>query len=146
VANGRLDWASRRVEYGFDSVALSPDGRALATAGRDSMVRVWNAKAGKEIRTLAAHAGPVRDVAFTSNGKILASRGTDGSIKLWDTASGKALRSIRADHGSELSGRARQTIAVDGKVRKRKTLAKKRLEKVERRETTIVSCHESVTL
>ena len=43
-----------------NSVAFSPDGERLASAGGDGAVKVWNSRTGKVIQTLAnAHAGSV---------------------------------------------------------------------------------------
>ena len=58
---------------GIAGLDFSPDGKVLASAGKDSSIHLWNVKAGKLERTLADHTGPVFDVAFTSDGKLLAS-------------------------------------------------------------------------
>src|SRR5690349_6808631 len=52
-------------------VALSPDGKILATAGFDNVVKLWDLSAGmpKEIRALTGHTGPVYCVAFSPDGK-----------------------------------------------------------------------------
>ena len=41
------------------SVAFSPDGQRLASAGRRSTVKVWDAATGQEICTLKGHTGLV---------------------------------------------------------------------------------------
>ena len=40
-----------------NSVAFSPDGERLASAGGDGAVKVWNSRTGKVIQTLDAHTG-----------------------------------------------------------------------------------------
>jgi WD40 repeat protein/serine/threonine protein kinase len=71
-------------------LALSPDGKSVATAGNDETVKVWDVATGHRINSLEpTHAGPPRCVAYRSDGKLLASGGVDGTIKLWDTGSWK---------------------------------------------------------
>jgi mono/diheme cytochrome c family protein/sugar lactone lactonase YvrE len=71
------------------SVALSPDGKILATGSYDQKIKLWNAESGEEIRTLSGHNGCVYDLAFRPDGKILASASADRAVKLWDVASGE---------------------------------------------------------
>ena len=68
------------------SVAFSPDGRTLASGGRDEMVRVWDAVTGERKRTLTEHVGLrnwVNSVAFSPDGGVLASGSDSGIICVW---------------------------------------------------------------
>jgi WD40 repeat protein len=81
-----------------ESVAFSPDGRHLASAGQDGTVRLWEASSGKEVLTLQGHTSAVSCVAFSPDGRRLASAG-DGTVRLWEVASGKELFSLQGNTG-----------------------------------------------
>jgi WD40 repeat protein len=76
-------------------LAFSPDGKLLATAGFDNVVKLWEWPSGKEVRTLSGHTGPVYCVAFHPNGTMLASGSLDKTIRLWNVADGKPIREIK---------------------------------------------------
>ena len=68
------------------SLSLSTDGKLLATAGFDSLVKLWDFIAHKELRTLTGHGGPVYGVAIAPDGKLVASCGDDKTVRLWEIA------------------------------------------------------------
>jgi WD40 repeat protein/serine/threonine protein kinase len=74
-----------------NSLAFSPDGERLASAGGDGAVKVWNSKTGKVIQTLDAHPDAVFSVAFHPDGKHLASVGADQRVKVWDLTTSREV-------------------------------------------------------
>ena len=69
-----------------NAVAVSPDGKKVAGAGKDGLVKLWNAADGKELFSLAGHAGAVLGVAFSANGQLLVSCGADKTLRFWNPA------------------------------------------------------------
>jgi WD40 repeat protein len=66
------------------SVAFSPDGRRLASAGTDKTVNIWDARTSRKILTLEGHTEGVNSVSFSPSGELLASG--SGDIQLGLTA------------------------------------------------------------
>ena len=85
----------------FNAIAVSPDGRSLATAGygkgtlSQGGVALWDMGTGR-IRTTLSHPGVIETVAFSPDGGKLASSGADGTIRLWNVVTGTPVRVIKA--------------------------------------------------
>jgi WD40 repeat protein/predicted Ser/Thr protein kinase len=76
-------------------VAFSPDGRWLASGGKDRTVRIWDVASRQEVRTLTGHTNWINSLAFSPDGQSLASGGTDQTVRIWDPAAGRELRILR---------------------------------------------------
>jgi WD40 repeat protein len=93
------------------SVALSRDGRTLATGAQEA--KLWDVRSGKEIRTLKvteSNSPTENPLAFTNDGKLLATGGGK-AVKLWDVATGTALRTLPGDARALSISPDQQTIA-----------------------------------
>ena len=106
-----------------NSVAFSPDGAALATGGRDKMVRLWDADTGAARHTLDGHEDYVTSVAFSPDGATLASASADKTVRLWDVQRGGRTRTL-AGHRGEIEsvafapyGNTLASASRDGTVR-----------------------------
>src|SRR6185369_12965492 len=64
------------------NVAISPDGRRVATAGSDGVVRVWDAATARELAHATPHTDAAFGVAFSPDGSLVASSSNDGTVKL----------------------------------------------------------------
>jgi WD40 repeat protein len=79
------------------SLAVSPDGKTLATGDLYFTVCLWEVGTGKQRSKLKRHYFPVDAVAFSPDGKTLASAVWNGSwfappeAKLWDVATEKEI-------------------------------------------------------
>jgi WD40 repeat protein len=70
---------------GVNCVAVSPDGKTIATGAVDGTIKLWDAITYKQFASLAgAHGGGVKTVQFSPDSKVLASGGGDKIAKLWD--------------------------------------------------------------
>ena len=66
------------------SWAVSPNGRAVVTSGRDNVLRVWDVVSGKNTVTLERHTSPAHVLDYSADGQKLASAGPDGRVVVWD--------------------------------------------------------------
>lgn len=84
------------------ALAVSPDGRWVASSGFEGLVKVWDVSNQRVVATLQDPAlKPDRRIhlnytslAFTPDGKLLVAT-NDGSMRLWDPASAALLRSFQ---------------------------------------------------
>ncbi len=75
------------------AVAVSPDGKTLATAGFDNTAKLWDINPDgtlKEKKVLTGHTGPVYAIAFhPTDPKIVATASQDKTARIWDITDGK---------------------------------------------------------
>lgn len=80
------------------TMAFSPHGKLLATAGFDGTVRVWDVKTSTSTHVLKGHKGLIHSVAFSPDSRTVAS-GNDEAIRLWNLGTGKQIAIFKArDH------------------------------------------------
>lgn len=66
------------------AVAVSADGRMLASAGRDRLIRVWDARTARLTDTLTGHQKAVTALAFQRDTHTLFSSSYDRTVKMWN--------------------------------------------------------------
>ncbi|MGL4552289.1 MAG: WD40 repeat domain-containing protein, partial [Gemmataceae bacterium] len=74
------------------AVLLSRDGRRAFSAGVDGKVIVWDAEAGKAVRTIDAHDHVVTCLALSPDEALLVSGSLDGSARGWEVETGKLTK------------------------------------------------------
>jgi WD40 repeat protein len=81
---GHTDW--------IEALAITVDGRRVATGSRDGTARVWEPTTGQLIGEPLPHGNTwVSGVAFSPDGQTLLTGTHSGQVRLWDIATGKSL-------------------------------------------------------
>jgi len=75
-------------------VAISSDGKIIATGNTDNSITIWDAESLSEMITLTGHKLNVKSIKFSNNGKYLISGSLDNMIKIWDISSGNEIGSL----------------------------------------------------
>ena len=75
------------------AIAVSQDGKVLATAGTD-FIALWETDTGRQLRQIFL--ANVRSLSLSRNAGVLAVGSTDGSVSLWDPRKGTKLVDLAA--------------------------------------------------
>jgi WD40 repeat protein len=71
-------------------LAVAPDGRTLAAAGKDQVVRLWRLPDGEPLPPLGLLPAQVNALAFSPNGRSLSAAVHDGTVSLWEATPANA--------------------------------------------------------
>ena len=90
------------------AVAFAPDGKTLASAGADNVVRLWEVGTWKPKGVLKGHTDCVTTIAFESQ-SFLASGSFDGTVKRWSLSKGEAVKTYKISRSPILTVLAGET-------------------------------------
>jgi WD40 repeat protein len=65
------------------SLSFAPDGKHLASAGADKVVRLWDSEAGTQLHCFVGHEKIVTRALFLYEGRCLVSGSFDGTVRFW---------------------------------------------------------------
>lgn len=81
-------------------LAFSPNGRILASGGRNGDITLWSVKTAKVLRGLAGDGTLIAPIAFSPNGKYLACGGSDNATRIWNVETGALSATLTTRIGS----------------------------------------------
>lgn len=98
-------------EYPVEAIALSPDGKVMATVDaniasgqgeKSDLIQLWQLDGSPTLlNTLQGHANEIVKVEFTADGKRLVSSSYDGKINVWNWREGTSDRNTNSIYSKE---------------------------------------------
>lgn len=83
---------------------LSPDGKEIAAACVDGVIRIWRVPSDSVnndlLRRFQTNDGAAESVQYSPDGKIMLTAGYDGSVSLWDVRTGKRIIKMTGHFGN----------------------------------------------
>lgn len=75
---------------GVNALQYDPLLKRLYTAGRDSIIRIWNLENSEDpyIQSMEHHTDWVNDIVLCSGGNNLISASSDNTVKVWNACKG----------------------------------------------------------
>lgn len=99
LQSGQKRWVQPALPSYITALAMSEDGRLLASGLIDGSVSIWDVGSGAERRLAARHRDAIRALSFSRDGMLLAAAADDGRVSLWDTGSGAYQREVKGQVG-----------------------------------------------
>ncbi|KAG8996267.1 hypothetical protein FRB94_008447 [Tulasnella sp. JGI-2019a] len=118
-------WAGSKHSGYVTCLAVTPDGKTIASGSRDRALRLWDVRTGAPIGgPLHGHTGGVTCVSWSPNGKVLLSGSDDNTLRLWDGEIGVAIGGALVGHTGGITclswasdGKRLVSASTDGTLR-----------------------------
>src|SRR5262249_42713538 len=78
-------------------LALSKDGKTLATASADNTAKIWDFAGLKDTQTIKGHTDSLNSVAFSPDGKQVVTTSADKTLRVWNVADGKEVANFKIE-------------------------------------------------
>jgi len=72
-------------------MALSPNGKTVASGSNDGKVRLWDVETEKVVAKWTGHTYGVRSLCWSADGERVVSGSKDGTIRVWDVERGDTV-------------------------------------------------------
>ncbi|XP_001626776.2 U3 small nucleolar RNA-interacting protein 2 isoform X1 [Nematostella vectensis] len=85
IAGGpKLEAGSKGHKEQILALAITTDGKYLASGGKDKLIRIWDPDTSKHIHTFKGHRDVISDLAFRRGSHQLFSASHDKTVKIWN--------------------------------------------------------------
>lgn len=101
VSDGQLLYTLRGHDLEVVAVAVSHDGRRVASGGMDDLAILWDIESGEELCTLTGHTGEVVSVDFSPKGDMVVTGSMDESVRVWNAKDGTPVQ-VLTGHTAEI--------------------------------------------
>lgn len=91
------DEIERHHRSGVNSLQFDSSNGRLYSAGRDSIIRIWNTRNHRDpyLQSMEHHTDWVNDIVLCCNGKYLISASSDTTVKVWNAHKGFCMSTLR---------------------------------------------------
>jgi len=81
-------------------LSFSPDGKFLASASSESVIKLWKSDERDPFFTIKGPEDGVQSLSFSEDSKLLATTSNDNSVKIWNVPSGNLLKTLKGHKSS----------------------------------------------
>ncbi len=82
----------------ISDIHYSPNGKQIASAASDGVIKLWDTKTGQLLHTLQGHSSGIHTIKYSHNGKQLVSISRRNIIELWNINTGSLVKTIDTDY------------------------------------------------
>ena len=83
IERGEVQTIVNSYSDGIWAIAVSPDGKHIASTGDEQTIQLWNVARNKIERVLTGHSKNIWSVAYSQDNRFLASASDDCTVRIW---------------------------------------------------------------